>query len=349
MPDQQGVTTPAAASRPGATPASPPPGEPPLVELVDVTKRFGQVRAVDGMSLRITPGRTLGMVGESGCGKSTVARLVLGLERATSGSLRFDGHPYPGSDRGLRALRRHVAMVFQDPYESLDPRLSLREIVAEPLKAHGMWRGGGAGRVRELLDAVGLPGADLGSRPGDYSGGGRQRIGIARALACRPGLVVCDEPTSALDVSIQAQIINLLLRLQAEHGLAYLFISHDLDVVRRVSDDVAVVYAGAIMEEGPTAEISAAPQHPYTRALLSAVAGLSPDQRRLDRRIRLGEERAAAPGGCPFAGRCPDVHDACSTRPPLQDVGHGRRVACHLVTPGHVVPPLAASQEDLPP
>ena len=310
----------------------------PLVEFVDVTKRFGHVRAVDGMSFAIRPGRTLGMVGESGCGKSTVARLVLGLEHATAGTLRFDGRPYPESDRRLRELRGQVAMVFQDPYESLDPRLPLREIVAEPLKAHGMWRGGGPGRVRELLDAVGLPGADLGSRPGDYSGGGRQRIGIARALASRPRLVVCDEPTSALDVSIQAQIINLLLRLQAEHGLAYLFISHDLDVVRRVSDDVAVVYAGAIMEEGPTAAVSADPQHPYTQALLSAVAGLSPDQRRLDHRIKLGEERAAAPEGCPFAGRCPAVHDACSARPPLRDVGGGRRVACHLVGPGKPTP-----------
>src|SRR5690349_2875279 len=147
-------------------------GAPALVEFADVTKRFGHVRAVDGMSFAISPGRTLGMVGESGCGKSTVARLVLGLEHATGGTLRFDGRPYPESDRGLRELRGQVAMVFQDPYESLDPRLSLREIVAEPLKAHGMWRGSGPGRVRELLDAVGLPGADLGSRPGDYSGGG---------------------------------------------------------------------------------------------------------------------------------------------------------------------------------
>jgi oligopeptide/dipeptide ABC transporter ATP-binding protein len=310
----------------------------PLVEFADVTKRFGHVRAVDGMSFGIRPGRTLGMVGESGCGKSTVARLVLGLERATSGGLRFEGRPYPGSDRGMRALRRNVAMVFQDPYESLDPRLTLREIVAEPLRAHGLWRGAGPGRVRELLDAVGLPGADLRSRPGDYSGGGRQRIGIARALASGPRLVVCDEPTSALDVSIQAQIINLLLRLQATRGLAYLFISHDLDVVRRVSDDVAVVYAGSIMEEGPTAAVSSSPRHPYTQALLSAVAGLSPDERRLDRRIRLGEERAAAPGGCPFAGRCPAVHDACSVRPPLRDVGGGRRVACHLVSPGRPAP-----------
>jgi oligopeptide/dipeptide ABC transporter ATP-binding protein len=287
------------------------------------------------------------MVGESGCGKSTVARLALGLERPTAGTLRFDGRPYPRSDRQLRGVRRHIGMVFQDPYESLDPRLTLREIVAEPLKAHGLWRNGGAGRVRELLDAVGLPGSDLGSRADHYSGGGRQRIGIARALACSPRLVVCDEPTSALDVSIQAQIINLLLRLQHERGLAYLFISHDLDVVRRVSDDVVVVYAGAIMEQGPTEAVSADPLHPYTQALLSAVAGLSPDERRLGQRIRLNEDHEAAPDGCPFASRCPAVHDACSKRPELQDVGNGRRVACHLVTRRRGVPdPVARQQKE---
>jgi oligopeptide/dipeptide ABC transporter ATP-binding protein len=320
----------------------------PLVELVEVTKRFGQVRAVDRMTLSIRPGRTLGMVGESGCGKSTVARLALGLERPTAGTLRFDGQPYPRSDRQLRAVRRHLAMVFQDPYESLDPRLTIGEIVAEPLRAHGLWRTGGTERVRELLDAVGLPGSDLDSRPDHYSGGGRQRIGIARALACSPRLVVCDEPTSALDVSIQAQIINLLLGLQQEHGLAYLFISHDLDVVRRVSDEVAVVYAGAVMEEGPTEAVSSDPLHPYTQALLSAVAGLSPDERRLGRRIQLGEERQTAPEACPFASRCPAVHDACSTRPQLKDLGNGRRVACHLVTPQTVRSVVGPEQAQQP-
>jgi oligopeptide/dipeptide ABC transporter ATP-binding protein len=307
-----------------------PESESPIVELVKVTKRFGATRAVDDLSLSLMPGKTLGMVGESGCGKSTVARLVLGLERPTSGELLYEGRPYPRGDRGMRAVRRHVGMVFQDPYEALDPRCTLREIVGEPLMAHGQWRDGGLQRVRHLLDAVGLPKAALDSRPGHYSGGGRQRIGIARALALDPSLVVCDEPTSALDVSIQAQIINLLLELQVERRLAYLFISHDLDVVRRVSDDVVVIYAGAIMESGPTASITSSPQHPYTRALLSGVTGTTPAERKLGSRIRLNEERRVPAEACPFAGRCPEVHRACAKRPPLVAVGD-RLVACHLV------------------
>ncbi len=304
-----------------------------IVKLVKVTKRFGATRAVDDLSLSLLPGRTLGMVGESGCGKSTVARLVVGLERPTSGELQYEGRPYPRSDRGMRRVRRHIGMVFQDPYEALDPRCTLRQIVGEPLMAHGLWRDGGLERVRTLLDAVGLPKAALDSRPSHYSGGGRQRVGIARALALDPALVVCDEPTSALDVSIQAQIINLLLQLQAVRGLAYLFISHDLDVVRRVSDEVVVIYAGAIMESGPTTAITTEPKHPYTRALLSGVTGTMPDQRKLGSRIRLNEERPVPTGACPFASRCPEVHRACVKRPPLLAVGD-RLVACHLVTGG---------------
>ncbi|MGH9291293.1 MAG: oligopeptide/dipeptide ABC transporter ATP-binding protein [Acidimicrobiales bacterium] len=333
----QDVTSSAAADARSLFPAGMPesradgrPSESPIVELVRVTKRFGTTRAVDDLSLSLLPGKTLGMVGESGCGKSTVARLVVGLERPTSGELRYEGRPYPRRDRGLRAVRRHVGMVFQDPYEALDPRCTLRQIVGEPLMAHGLWRDGGLQRVRELLDAVGLPKAALDSRPGHYSGGGRQRIGIARALALDPSLVVCDEPTSALDVSIQAQIINLLLQLQAERGLAYLFISHDLDVVRRVSDEVVVIYAGAIMESGLTTSITASPQHPYTRALLSGVTGTTPEERKLSSRVRLNEERRVPSGACPFAGRCPEVHRACARRPPLVAVGD-RLLACHLV------------------
>lgn len=307
-------------------------GERPLVELVGVTKAFGSVLAVDDLSLFIGAGETLGMVGESGCGKSTVARLVVGLERPSKGELRFEGAPYPRSNGALRTVRKHLGMVFQDPYESLDPRCTLRQIVAEPLLADGSPRAGIEPRVRELLDSVGLPGASLDSHPSQYSGGGRQRIGVARALALRPKLVICDEPTSALDVSIQAQIINLLLRLQGDLGLSYLFISHDLDVVRRVSDRVIVIYGGATMEEGPTDAVSSDPLHPYTKALLSAVPGTDPNNRRLSGRARLGEERPPAAGACPFSGRCPQVHEACASRPPLIEVGGGRRVACHLVS-----------------
>lgn len=305
-------------------------GAEPVVELVGVTKNFGSTRAVDDLTLSVPAGRTVGLVGESGCGKSTVARLVLGLEQPTLGELRFRGRPYPKSSRGLRSVRRHVSMVFQDPYEALDPRCTLEQIVGEPLKAHGAWQqSGGPDRVRQLLAAAGLPGADLRSKPAAYSGGGRQRIGIARALALGPSLVVCDEPTSSLDVSIQAQIINLLLRLQEEEALSYLFISHDLDVVRRVSDDIAVLYAGALMERGPAREVTAAPRHPYTRALLSAVPGTDPGDRRLASRVRLPEERRIPKGACPFAGRCPEVHAACIKRPPLIPVGSSL-VACHL-------------------
>ncbi|MGH9169424.1 MAG: oligopeptide/dipeptide ABC transporter ATP-binding protein [Acidimicrobiales bacterium] len=309
-----------------------PPGVP-VIELCNVTKRFGPVTAVDGLSIEIGAGETLGMVGESGCGKSTVARLVVGLERPNEGELRYGGKPYPRSNRGMREVRSHLGMVFQDPYESLDPRCTLSQIVGEPLMAAGRWRQGGPKRVRELLDSVGLPGAALDSRPSHYSGGGRQRIGIARALALHPQLVVCDEPTSALDVSIQAQIANLLLRLQEDLGLSYLFISHDLDVVRRVSDRVVVVYGGATMEEGLTEQVSSDPLHPYTKALLAAVPGTAPSDRRLGDRERLAEERLVERDACPFSGRCPQVYEACAVRPPLVDVGGGRKVACHLVTP----------------
>jgi len=311
-----------------------------VLELVEVTKRFGPVTAVDGLSLKIAQGETLGMVGESGCGKSTVARLVVGLERPDAGELLFEGIPYSGSNRRMRRVRRKLGIVFQDPYESLDPRCTLRQIVGEPLMAHGAWGRDGPEKVSELLRAVGLPGASLDSRPSEYSGGGRQRIGIARAIALSPPLVVCDEPTSALDVSIQAQIANLLLELQRERRLSYLFISHDLDVVRRVSDRVVVIYGGATMEEGPADQVSAHPLHPYSKALLSAVPGIGPDDRHLASRTKLGEERPVDPGACPFSGRCPTVHGACVVRPPLVTVSPGHLVACHLVSTASTdVPP----------
>jgi ABC-type glutathione transport system ATPase component len=267
----------------------------PLIELCDVHKHYRSVHALDGVSLSIMPGETLGMVGESGCGKSTVARLALGLERPTRGELRFRGRAYPKSTRRLKSVRRHIGIVFQDPYDSLDPRFTLQRIVDEPLRAHGLPHD--AKRIAALLTSVGMEHAPLDSYPGEYSGGQRQRIGIARALALEPELVVCDEPTSALDVSVQAQILNLLLQLQRERGLAYLFISHDLEVVRRMSDRLAVIYAGQIVETGDAARITAAPRHPYTRTLLEAVPATRPRERRAGEPQvpagEMGEERTA--------------------------------------------------------
>ncbi len=318
--------------------------EPPLLELTDVHKHYRGVRALDGVSLSVTQGETLGMVGESGCGKSTAARLALGLERPTSGELRFRGRLYPRSPRQLRSLRRHIGIVFQDPYDSLDPRFTLRHLVDEPLRAHGLPHD--RKRIEELLASVGMANAPLDSYPAQYSGGQRQRIGIARALALEPDLVVCDEPTSALDVSVQAQILNLLLELQRERGLAYLFISHDLEVVRRMSDRLAVIYAGKIVETGPASVVTAAPSHPYTQTLLDAVPATQPGERRggatavadsdpdsgaaAARALAQDAERTA----CPFAPRCPRRAEVCVADEPPLEPHSDRLVACHF--PGHV-------------
>jgi oligopeptide/dipeptide ABC transporter ATP-binding protein len=302
----------------------------PIVELVSVSKRYRSVHAVDDVSLTLAAGRTVGVVGESGCGKSTTARLILGLERTSGGELRFRGQAYGRSARALRPVRRAVGMIFQDPYESLDPRFTVREIVAEPLRAHGRWRAGGEQRVRKLLADVGLDGAELGSYPGEYSGGQRQRIGIARALALDPELVICDEPTSSLDVSVQAQILNLMLELQRERGIGLLVISHDVHVVRRMSDEVIVMYAGAIMERGPSDAVTSRPRHPYTRALLDAIPAATPAERHLAKRARSTAGIAsAAQTGCPFSTRCPKVQDLCrAERPAL--VGDPQAAACHF-------------------
>jgi peptide/nickel transport system ATP-binding protein/oligopeptide transport system ATP-binding protein len=254
----------------------------------------------------------------------------MGLERTSGGQLRFQGKPYGRSARALRPLRRAVGMIFQDPYESLDPRFSLRELVAEPLRAHGRWRQGGEQRVRVLLNDVGLEGAALDSYPGEYSGGQRQRIGIARALALEPQLVICDEPTSALDVSVQAQILNLLLELQRERGIGLLVISHDLHLVRRMSDEVIVMYAGAVMERGPSEAIAARPRHPYTRALLDAIPAATPGARRLAQRKRtVAGIASAALAGCPFSTRCPKAQDVCRVERPAL-LGDPQAVACHF-------------------
>jgi oligopeptide/dipeptide ABC transporter ATP-binding protein len=302
---------------------------PPIVELERVTKRFGGVTAVDEVSLALHPGRTLGVVGESGCGKSTTARLIVGLERPSAGELRFNGAPYGRSGRALRAARKAIGMIFQDPYESLDARFTVGDVVAEPLDTHGVRRGERADRVRELLDSVGMSGIDPGAYPAQFSGGQRQRIGIARALALDPELVVCDEPTSALDVSVQAQILNLLLELQRERGVGLLVISHDLHVVRRMSDEVAVMYAGMVVEQGPAEAVTRSPRHPYTRALLDAIPGTSPAERRLRDRPRAAEGIAsAAAAGCPYSTRCPLATDVCRAEKPALE-GDDHRVACH--------------------
>ena len=304
-----------------------------IIAVENLSRRYGSVRAVDGVSFAIERGTTVGVVGESGCGKSTTARLIMGLERPSGGTLRFRGRAYGGSARALLPVRRAVGMIFQDPYESLDPRFSVRELVAEPLRAHGRWRSGGEARVRELLEAVGLGSVSLRAAPTEFSGGQRQRLGIARALALDPEVVIADEPTSALDVSVQAQILNLLLELQRERRIGLLMISHDLHVVRRMSDTIVVMYAGAVMEQGPASAVTSRPRHPYTRALLDAIPGTSPGARRLaDRPRAVSGIASAATSGCPFSTRCPRVDDRCrNERPALEGLPHA--VACHHPEP----------------
>jgi oligopeptide/dipeptide ABC transporter ATP-binding protein len=300
----------------------------PLLRVEAVTKRFGPKVAVDQVDFEVERGRTLGLVGESGSGKSTVARLVVGLERADSGTISFDGRALPTGYAELRPVRQRMGMVFQSPVEALDPHLPLLDLVVEPLRAAGRRADATAGTARHLLDQVGLGGADLGHRAAAFSGGEQQRIAFARALALGPELIICDEPTSSLDVSVQAQILNLMLELQARSGVSFLLISHDLDVIRRMSDQVVVLLDGQVMERGDAEAVATDPAHPYTRALLAAVprprwaAGQGDEPPHI--------ARVPAGGGCPFASRCPLVHDRCAERPALRDRG-GRAVACHLV------------------
>ncbi|PYO92496.1 MAG: oligopeptide ABC transporter ATP-binding protein OppF [Gemmatimonadetes bacterium] len=315
---------------------------PPLVAVRDLVKHYAgerrwlglgpapsPVRAVDGVSFSIPAGKTLGLVGESGSGKTTIGRTMLRLQEPTSGKMLFDGSDVFSLASGpLRALRRRMQIVFQDPYSSLNPRMTVEETLREPLEIHGL-----KGAVSALLDEVGLDAAFAKRYPHELSGGQRQRVGIARALSVEPQFIVCDEPVSALDVSVQAQVLNLLADLQTKRRLTYLFIAHDLAVVRHIADDVAVMYLGKIVERAPAAEIYALPRHPYTTALLSAVP--EPNPRARKQRIVLAGDMpspARPPSGCPFHPRCPHPlkSERCRTEiPPLREITPGHLAACH--------------------
>jgi len=313
-----------------------------LVEIDHLTKHFAvkqgvfargtaQVHAVEDISFTVRRGETLGIVGESGCGKSTTARLMLRLLDPTAGSIRFDGHDISSlSQRQLRPLRREMQMIFQDPYASLNPRKTVGQIIGTPFKIHGV-KGDAKARVQELLERVGLSPEHYNRYPHEFSGGQRQRIGVARALALSPKLIVCDEPVSALDVSIQAQVLNLLRNLQADFQLTYVFISHDLSVIRQIADRIAVMYLGHIVEVGDSESIYEHPKHPYTAALLSAVprAGAS----RRERIVLSGDVPSPIepPSACVFHPRCPRFHRGhCDVEaPPLRELAPHQAAACH--------------------
>ena len=339
-----GATDPGPA--PGATPA-------PLLEVRDLVKSFplrggrlggrrGVVQAVAGVNFELARGETLSLVGESGCGKSTTARCAIRILDPTSGTVRFDGTDLASlSPEQLRALRRRFQMVFQDPQASLNPRMTVGDILREPLVIHGEDPAAGAERIRELLGLVQLRPSDLDRYPHQFSGGQRQRIGIVRALVLQPELVALDEPVSALDVSIQAEIIHLLERLRDQFGLAYLLIAHDLSVVRHLSDRVAVMYLGKVVETGTNAQVYEHSAHPYTQALLAAAPIPDPRLERSRRRIVLAGDPpspADPPSGCRFRTRCWKAEDRCAQEePPLTDPGIGHAVACHFPEETNVI------------
>jgi oligopeptide/dipeptide ABC transporter ATP-binding protein len=306
----------------------------PIKEGFLIDREVARVHAVNDVTLSISEGETVGLVGESGCGKTTISRAIMRLIDATGGRLRFRGDDitYAGR-RQLEPLRREMQMVFQDPFASLNPRKRVVQIIGQPLRLHGTPRDKVEGRVRELLNLVGLAPEHLNRFPHEFSGGQRQRIGVARALALEPRLIVLDEPVSALDVSVQAQIINLLDDLQEEFGLTYLFVAHDLSVVRHVSDRIAVMYLGKLMEVSPSEELYTKPIHPYTFALLSAIPIPDPRENRRRERIVVGGEPPNPidpPSGCVFHPRCPRATDICrEIEPPLVRYPNGHLAACH--------------------
>ncbi|MFI9628157.1 ABC transporter ATP-binding protein [Streptomyces sp. NPDC052042] len=326
----------------------------PLTRGVLFKKRIGAVKAVDGVSFDLAAGETLGIVGESGCGKSTVARTLVHLERPTAGAIRYKGEDITGlSGRALKAVRRNIQMVFQDPYTSLNPRMTVGDIVGEPYAIHpeAAPKGDRRRKVQELLDVVGLNPEYVNRYPHQFSGGQRQRIGIARGLALNPEIIICDEPVSALDVSVQAQVINLLDRLQSEFALSYVFIAHDLSVVRHISDRVGVMYLGRIVESGTDEQIYDHPTHPYTQALLSAVPVPDPTAReRRERIILRGDIPSPAdpPSGCPFRTRCWKARERCAREVPPLAVPEVFRLtggpaehasACHFAEERRMAPP----------
>lgn len=317
-----------------------------ILEVKGLKKYFktpkGMLHAVDGVNFTIERGKTLGVVGESGCGKSTLGRVIVGLLEATDGQVIFDGQDITHvRGRKRKELFRNLQLIFQDPFSSLNPRLCVSELIAEPLKVFHTCanRQEREERVRELMETVGLAERLARVYPHELDGGRRQRIGIARALALDPQFIVCDEPVSALDVSIQAQILNLLQDLQEKKGLTYIFITHDLSVVKHISDEILVMYLGCVVEKCSAEELFETPLHPYTQGLLSAIPSVDLDEKK--QRIRLQGELSSPiepKPGCRFASRCPHACDKChNTMPPLKDVGDGHFVACHLVEDGNKI------------